>query len=40
MDERDARGREEYLKSGSGRKHLARQCRHYFDSRPRSPEAA
>ena len=30
----DARGREEFLKSGAGRRHLQRQCRHYFDQHP------
>jgi putative endonuclease len=35
-DERDARGRERYLKSGSGRLHLQRQCRHYFNQWPGS----
>ena len=32
--EADARGREEFLKSGSGRKHLQKQCRHYFAANP------
>lgn len=30
LEESDARGREEFLKSGAGRKHLANQCRHHF----------
>jgi putative endonuclease len=30
LDEADARGREEYLKSGAGRRLLQRQSRHYF----------
>ncbi len=30
----DAQGREEFLKSGSGRKFLAKQCRHWFSSHP------
>jgi putative endonuclease len=33
-EEADARGREEFLKSGAGRKHLAKQCRHYFAMNP------
>lgn len=33
-EEADARGREEFLKSGAGRKFLAKQCRHYFAKRP------
>ena len=34
VDERDARGREEFLKSGSGQTHLQRQCRHHFEQHP------
>ena len=34
LEEADARGREEFLKSGAGRKHLAKQCRHYFVKSP------
>jgi integrase len=32
--EADALGREEYLKSGSGRKFLKRQLKHYFSKHP------
>lgn len=34
IDEMDARGREEFLKSGSGRKHVQKQCRHHFTKLP------
>lgn len=34
LEEFDARGREEFLKSGAGRKHLAKQCGHHFLKRP------
>ena len=34
VEEADARGREEFLKSGAGRKFLAKQCRHYFTRHP------
>lgn len=34
-DELDARGREEFLKSGSGRRFLAKQCRHHFARQPK-----
>ena len=34
LEKADARGREEFLKSGAGRKHLAKQCRHYFAKHP------
>jgi putative endonuclease len=34
VDERDARGREEFLKSGAGRRFLAKQCRHHFAANP------
>ena len=34
VEEADARGREEFLKSGAGRKHLVKQCRHYFARHP------
>jgi len=34
VEEADARGREEFLKSGSGRTYLKRQCRHYFAIHP------
>ena len=30
LEEIDARGREEFLKSGLGRKFLLKQCRNYF----------
>ena len=32
--EEDARGREEFLKSGAGRKHLKKQCRYHFAVHP------
>jgi putative endonuclease len=34
FDERDALGREEFLKSGAGRKHLRKQCRNFFADSP------
>ena len=34
VEELDARGREEFLKSGLGRKLLAKQCRHHFQEHP------
>ena len=34
VEEADARGREEFLKSGAGRRHLHRQCRWYFAKHP------
>jgi putative endonuclease len=34
VEEADARGREEFLKSGAGRTHLKKQCRHYFARSP------
>ena len=34
IDERDALGREEFLKSGAGRSHLKKQCRAYFEKHP------
>jgi putative endonuclease len=34
VDERDALGREEFLKSGAGRKHLRKQCRNFFADSP------
>lgn len=34
MEEADARGREEFLKSGAGRKHLQKQSRHHFAKHP------
>ena len=34
-EEADARGREEFLKSGLGRKFLAKQCHHHFTKHPR-----
>lgn len=33
-EELDARGREEFLKSGLGRRFLAKQCRHHFSRNP------
>lgn len=33
-EELDARGREEFLKSGLGRRFLAKQCRHHFARNP------
>lgn len=33
-EEADARGREEFLKSGPGRAYLKKQCRHYFAAHP------
>ena len=30
----DALGREEFLKSGAGRKHLQKQCRHFLAAHP------
>ena len=33
-DEHDALGREKFLKSGAGRKHLQKQCRHHFAQAP------
>jgi len=34
LEQTDALGRERYLKSGSGRKFLKRQLRHYLDNNP------
>lgn len=34
LDRQDAEGRERYLKSGSGRKFLKVQLRHYFEAFP------
>jgi len=34
VEEDDARGREEFLKSGLGRRYLAKQCRHHFLKHP------
>lgn len=34
LEEADARGREEFLKSGAGRQFLMNQCRHYFAKYP------
>ncbi|MBP6508765.1 MAG: GIY-YIG nuclease family protein [Opitutaceae bacterium] len=39
IDESDARGREEFLKSGAGRQHLQRQCRAHFAKHPARTEA-
>ncbi len=33
--EADALGREKFLKSGAGRKHLEKQCRHFFAAHPK-----
>lgn len=35
VEESDARGREEFLKSGLGRGYLAKQCRHHFAKHPK-----
>lgn len=35
LDESDALGREEFLKSGLGRRLLAKQCRHHFAKQPK-----
>jgi len=40
LDERDARGREEFLKSGAGRAFLQKQCRNYFAVNPVRVKAA
>ena len=34
VEESDARGREEFLKSGAGRSYLKKQGRHYFTANP------
>lgn len=34
LDEADARGRDEFLKSDLGRRFLTKQCRHYFGRHP------
>lgn len=34
LEQADALGREEFLKSGLGRKFLEKQCRHYFERHP------
>ena len=34
IDRRDAEGRERFLKSGSGRRFLRQQLRHYFEKFP------
>lgn len=36
LDKRDALQREKFLKSGSGRKYLRQQLRHYLETGPRS----
>ncbi len=33
-ERRDAEGRERFLKSGAGRRHLARQCENWFSLHP------
>ena len=40
VDEQDARGREEFLKSGSGRRFLKKQMVHYFAAHPLRERAA
>ena len=40
LEEADARGREEFLKSGAGRKHLQKQCRHHFAKSPSRSKAS
>jgi putative endonuclease len=39
MDQADAKGREVFLKSGSGRKFLMKQLAHYFQKHPFRPTA-
>ncbi len=34
IEELDARGREEFLKSGLGRSYLRKQCHHHFQKHP------
>ena len=34
IEESDARGRETFLKSGAGRRHLQRQCQSHFAKNP------
>jgi putative endonuclease len=34
LEESDARGREEFLKSGAGRTFLKKQCKHHFAAHP------
>ena len=34
VDERDALGREGFLKCGAGRRHLQKHCRHFFADNP------
>ena len=34
LEEQDALGREQYLKSGGGRRHLKNQLRHYLTKHP------
>jgi putative endonuclease len=40
LEEADALGREEFLKSGSGRRFLDQQLRHYFAKHPRRHKTA
>jgi putative endonuclease len=40
LEESDALGREEFLKSGAGRRFLAKQCRHHFARNPLRVSAA
>ena len=39
IEEADARGREVFLKSGAGRKHLKNQCRDFFQKHPPRSES-
>ena len=39
LAEEDAKGRERFLKSGSGRKYLDKQLKHYFAACPRCETA-
>jgi putative endonuclease len=40
VEEEDARGREQYLKSGGGRRFLKRQIKHYLAKHPLREQAA
>ena len=40
LDERDAQGRERFLKSGSGRRFLKKQLMHYLAAHPIREQAA
>jgi putative endonuclease len=39
LEEPDALGREEFLKSGPGRTYLRKQCRHHFSKNPLEPNS-